>query len=152
MEAVLDHLPPELANFLQDPRLVQLATVDARTGGPFVNVISWVLAVAPDRVRLVGDGRTQFIQNLRADGRVALTVLGAGSAWTIYGQAKVIADPAPGAPIPTFVLVEVTGLEVHEAIFFGARLTQVPAWEVTYSAVEAERFDRAVFAAMRSAG
>jgi hypothetical protein len=149
VEALLTHLPPSLVAFLQEPRLVQLTTIDARTGGPFVNVISWVLAASPEQIRLVGDGRTQFIRNLQADGRVALTVLGAGSAWTIYGAATVVADPAPGAPLPTFVLVEVTGLQVCEAMFVGARLTEPPRWEATCSAEEAGRFDRAVFAAMR---
>lgn len=146
----LTQIPEALAAHLQQPRLVQLATVDSETGGPFVNVISWVLAVSPEAIRLVGDRRTRFMQNLRADGRVALTVYGAGTAWTVYGQARVLADPAPGAPLPTFALVEVTGLQVYEALFMGARLAQEPTWDVTCSREEADRFDQAVFAAMRA--
>lgn len=144
----MTQLPDALAAFLQQPRLVQLTTLERGTGAPFVNTISWVLAHTPETVRLVGDTRTQFMQNLRHDGRVALTVLGAGTAWTVYGQARVLAEGLPGVPVPTFALVEVSDLRVHEVMFWGARLTQAPQWEVTYSPEEAAQFDEAVFRAM----
>lgn len=142
-------MPDELVQYLQEPRLVQLTTLDA-AGGPFVNVISWVLASTPDALRLVGDTRTQFMQNLQRDAKTALTVYGAGSAWTVYGEARLLGAGLPGLP-PTFALVEVTGLRVHQVLFFGAVLTQAPQWDVTYSRAEADRFDQAVFAAMRTA-
>lgn len=142
-------LAPELHQFLQQPRIVQLSTLDAQTGGPFANVISWVLARTPETIRLMGDTRTRFMQNIQADGRVALTVLGAGGAWTVYGTARVLAERTPGVPIP-LALVEVTGLQVFPALFFGARLTVEPQWEVTYDRTQAERFDQTVFDAMRA--
>lgn len=144
---LLTYVPDDLMRHLQEPRLVQLTTLDAG-GAPFVNVISWVTVPGPERVRLVGDTRTRFIQNLSADGRVALTVYGAGSAWTIYGRANVVKTGLPGLP-PTFALVELAGLQVVQVIFLGAVLTQAPEWDVPGNRAEAERFDRAVFAAMR---
>ena len=148
MAEALTQLPAELRQHLQEPRLVQLTTIDP-AGAPFVNVISWVLASTPDAVRLVGDTRTQFMQNLARDPRVALTVYGAGSAWSVYGTARVLRNGLPGLP-PTFALVEVTGLRIHSVIFLGAVLTQEPRWDVTCSREEAARFDAAVFAAMRT--
>lgn len=147
MAETLTQLPAELAGYLQEPRLVQLTTLDPE-GAPFVNVISWVLAPTPGAVLLVGDTRTQFMQNLARDPRVALTVFGAGSAWTIYGEARVLRNGLPGLP-PTFALTEVTGLRIHQVMFLGAALTQEPRWDVTCSREEAARFDAAVFAAMR---
>lgn len=144
-----DRLPEELIDWLQAPRLVQLTTLDPE-GAPFVNVISWVTAPGPESLRLVGDRRTRFMQNLQADGRVALTVYGAGSAFTIYGQAHALERELLGLP-PTFALVEVTGLQVHAVMFKGAVLTQAPAWDVPDAPAEALRFDTAVFAAMRRA-
>ncbi len=148
MAEALTQLPAELYDHLQGPRLVQLTTLEKETKAPFVNVISWVLAQEPDRIRLMGDMRTRFMQNLQADGRVALTVLGAGSAWTIYGQARILTERTPGVPIP-LALVEVTDLRVYQSLFWGARLTQEPTWAVTYDEREAARFDKAVFRAMR---
>lgn len=147
MAEAWERLPAELVAYLQEPRLVQLTTLDS-TGAPFVNVISWVLAPDPDVVRLVGDLRTKFMQNLSADGRVALTVLGAGSAWTIYGGAAVRGAGLAGLP-PTFALVEVTGLRVHQVLFMGAVITREPGWDVPGAREEAARFDAAVFAALR---
>lgn len=148
MAELLNHLPEPLVQFLQQPRLVQLTTLDAATGGPFVNTLSWVLAYSPERIRLMADMRTKFMKNIQADGRVALSVLGAGSAWTIYGKARVLVERTPGVQLP-LAMVEVSDLQVVESMFFGARLTQEPAWEVTYSEEVASKLDAAVFAAMR---
>lgn len=148
MAEPLLHLPEHLAAFLQSPRLVQLHTLEAGTGAPFVNTLSWVLALHPGEIRLAGDVRTRFMQNLQADSRVALTVLGAGTAWTVYGEARLLTERTPGIPFP-LGLAAVTGLRVHESLFWGARLTQEPLWEVTYSAEEAARLDEAIFRAMR---
>lgn len=144
----LTQLPAPLFDFLQAPRLVQLTTLDG-SGAPFVNTLSWVLAYAPDTMRMVGDTRTQFMRNLRADGRVALTVLGAGTARTIYGQARVLGDLAPMGPLRP-ALAEVTSLRVFESLFFGARLTQEPQWAVAGDPAEAALIDEAVFRAMRT--
>ncbi|HWI61349.1 MAG TPA: pyridoxamine 5'-phosphate oxidase family protein [Symbiobacteriaceae bacterium] len=145
MTEAMPQMPAELVTFLREPRLVQLTTLDP-AGAPFVNVISWVLAHSAGHVRLVGDTRTQFMQNIRSDGRVALTVYGAGSAWTIYGTATVVAHGLPGLP-PTFALVEVTGLQVFSVLFLGATLTQEPLWAT--SAPEAAEFDRRVYEVMQ---
>lgn len=150
MKEALTQIPAELLSFLQQPRLTQITTLDHETKGPFANVISWVLAHTPETVRLVGDSRTRFMQNLMADGRVALTILGAGTAWTIYGTARVIAERTPGVAIPTFSLVELTDLRIYQVMFVGARLSQEPAWEVTCSQEFADKLDAEVFAAMRS--
>ena len=91
----MTQIPEELSAFLQEPRITQIATLDHESGGPFANVISWLLARTPESVRLMGDTRTRFMQNLRADGRIALTVLGAGTAWTIYGKAALLAEKTP---------------------------------------------------------
>lgn len=142
-------LPPELVEFLQVPRIVVVTTTDHETGTPMVNVISWVLARDARTLRVAGDGRARFVQNMRAGGRVALLVLGAGTAWTIYGTAGVLAEALPGVPL-RLTLVELTDLTVFDSLFFGARLTAHPDWEVTYDAARAAELDRKVYAAMRS--
>lgn len=148
MSEALTRLEGELFAFLQEPRIVQIATVDLDSKGPFANVISWVLARTPETIRLMGDTRTRFMQNLQADGRAALTVLGAGSAWTIYGGARLLAEKTPGVPL-SLALVELTDLRIYPSLFWGAVLTQEPQWDVTYSREQAEKLDAAVFAAMR---
>ncbi len=141
-------IPAALLEFMQGPRITQLTTMDADSRGPFVNVISWVLAKDPHTLRLMGDQRTRFMQNLKADPRVALTVLGAGNAWTIYGQARVLAEKTPHVPL-NLSMVEVTDLKIYPVLFWGARLTQVPEWDVTYSREQSDQLDAAVFMAMR---
>lgn len=141
-------MPQELVEFLQEPRIIVLTTVDSE-GSPFVNVISWVLAKDARTLRLMGDGRAQFLKNLRNDPRVAVTVLGAGTAWTIYGRATILTDKTPGVPL-NLCLVQITDLRVYEALFWGARLTRPPEWDVTYSPEQAHKLDVQVFEAMRS--
>lgn len=148
MKEGLARIPDALFAFMQEPRLTQIATLDLETKAPFVNTISWVLAHTPESVRFMGDARTRFMQNLKADSRVALTILGAGTAWTVYGTATVLADRTPGVPL-NLTLVELTDLKVYEVMFWGAVLTQVPDWDVTYPKDQAEKLDQEVFAAMR---
>jgi len=143
-----DRIPDALVAFMQEPRITQLTTVDVDSQSPFINVISWVLAKDVQTVRLMGDGRSRFVQNIKADERVALTVLGAGSAWTLYGKAQLLVEKTPGLPL-SLALIEVTDLKVFEVMFWGAKLTQEPGWEVTYPKEQSNRLDQAVYAAMR---
>jgi hypothetical protein len=149
VKEALTRIPDELFAFMQQPQLTQITTLDHESKGPFANVISWVLAYTPEAVRLVGDSRTRFMQNLRADGRVALTVLGAGTAWTLYGNARVLAERTPGISLP-LTLVELTDLQIYEVMFWGAVLSRAPEWDVTYSREASDKLDAEVVAAMRS--
>lgn len=144
----MHELPQALYEFMQEPRITVLTTLTGGDPGMTSNVISWVLARDSRTIRMMGDARTRWVQNLKADPRVGLTVLGAGSAWTIYGKASVVADPTPGVPLK-LALIEVKEIQVFESMFWGARLTQVPDWEVTYDAAQAEKLDQQVYAAMR---
>lgn len=145
----MTELPAELTAYLQEPRIVVLTTLDHEHGGPTNTVISWVLARDGQTIRMAGDGRARFIVNLKANPRVVLTVLGAGSAWSIYGQGRVIADPAPDVPL-RLAVAEVTELQVWNAMFWGARLTQEPDWEVTYDPAKAREIDEKVYHALRT--
>lgn len=141
-------LPQPLVEFMQRPRITVVTTHSPDGPGVTCNVISWVLARDPRTIRMMGDSRTRWVQNLKADPRVALVILGAEGAWTVYGQARILADPTPGVPL-RLALIEVTDLQVYSSMFWGARLTQVPEWEVTYDPAQAEKLDQQVFAAMR---
>jgi len=90
-----------------------LATSGA--GGPHAIPVSTALRAGDDRVVLALAHSRGSLARLRADPRVALTVMAApGLAFTAHGIAAVIADPLPGAQAVTGVEIRVDTVQRHE--------------------------------------
>lgn len=144
----LSELPAELVSFLQGNRLVLLATADVEGGPANVHAVSWVVATDPHTVRLAADARSRLVRNIRADGRVVLVVPGAGGCWSAICRAELEQDNLSGTPLHLagfHLEVEV----VRDVMFFGAELTQAPAYGVSYDPAAAARLDEQVYAALR---
>lgn len=142
-------LSPELSTFLQGPNLVLVTTLDSDTKWPTNNLISWVLAKGSQTLRLCADSKGRVLGNIRADERVLLTVMTGGACHTIEGTARVIAEEISGTSIKLGV-AEVQVKAVRDVTFFGGKLTQEPAYTVTYDPALKEKLDIGVFDAMRS--
>lgn len=142
-------LQPELQAFLQSPNMVLVTSLDAATKDPSNHLITWVLAVDERTIRLAADARGRLMQNLRADGRVLLTIMTAGSVFSISGEARVIQDQLEG-PSLKLAMAEVAVNGVQDIMFWGGQLAVPPAARVTYDAALKEKLDTAVLAAMRA--
>lgn len=144
----LSELPVELVSFLQGNRLVLLVTDDADSGHPNVHAVSWVVASDSKTVRLAADTRARLVRNLQASDRAVLVVPGAGGFWSINCRAEMESAILEDVPLKLARLrldVEV----VRDVMFFGSRLTEPPAYEVTYNPDAAARLDNRVFTALR---
>jgi predicted pyridoxine 5'-phosphate oxidase superfamily flavin-nucleotide-binding protein len=142
-------LSPELQQFLQSANMVLVTTLDAETKGPTNNLITWVLAKDERTVRLAADARGRLMNNIRADGRVLLTVMTAGSVWSIQGTARVTVENLEG-PSLKLAMAEVAVERVYDIMFWGGQLAQEPAARVTYDPALKEKLDTAVFGALRA--
>lgn len=142
-------LSPELTAFLQGPNLVLITTLDSQTQWPTNNLITWVLAKESQTLRLCADSKGRVLGNIRADERILLTVMTGGACHTIEGTAQVIAEEISGTSIKLGV-AEVQVKAVRDVTFFGGKLTQEPAYTVTYDLALKEKLDASVFEAMRS--
>jgi hypothetical protein len=90
-----------------------LATSGA--AGPHAIPVSTALRAADDRILLALARSRGSLERLRADPRVALTVMAAPDlAFTAHGAARVVADPLPGAEAVTGVEILVDALQRHE--------------------------------------
>jgi len=150
MAGTADALSETLCRQLQKETLVILNTVDAGTGGPTANAISWICAVSPKKLRMALDQRSRLVDNIRQHPAVTLSLFGSGSFYAIHGKASIIANPLEGVPIK-LVCIDVDIDAVHDAMFFGARITAEPEFVKTYDKRAADRLDGQVFAAMRKA-
>ena len=90
-----------------------LATSGA--GGPHAIPVSTALRASDDRIVLALARSRGSLERLRADPRVALTVIaGPDVAFTAHGVAWVVADPLPRAEGVTAVGIRVDAVARHE--------------------------------------
>ncbi|HZG55891.1 pyridoxamine 5'-phosphate oxidase family protein [Paenibacillus sp.] len=150
MSEVVTVLSSELISQLNDEKLVILGTIDAETGGPVANAISWVYAPNERTMRFAVDGRSRIAGNVRANPRVNATLFAAGSVHTVYGAAKIVKDALEGVPF-ALVCIDIEVESVRDSMFYGARISVEPAYEKTYDKRAAEKLDNQVFAAMKKA-
>ncbi|MBU9720490.1 MULTISPECIES: pyridoxamine 5'-phosphate oxidase family protein [Bacillaceae] len=143
-------LTEELLPLLRQEQYVTLATVDFENGGPNVNAISWVYAQDETKIRFSVDNRSRIVENIRKEPRVTLTLVGAGSTYSIAGKAKILQEKMEDVPLK-LALMEIDVAEVRDVMFYGARITQEPKYEKTYDKDAAEKLDKQVMAAMKKA-
>lgn len=141
-------LSPELLAFLQAPTPVLVTTIDAETGWPSNNLITWVVATEPTRLRLATETRGRVMTNIRSDARILLTVMTHGACHTVEGTAKVIADDLAGVSLK-LSCAEVAIQAVRDVTFWGGKLVAEPQFDVTYDKELKAKLDTGVFKAMK---
>ncbi|MCM3787693.1 pyridoxamine 5'-phosphate oxidase family protein [Domibacillus indicus] len=142
------YLIPELFEALQSERLSFFSTVDAETGAPFMNAISWVYALNDTTLRIAVDSRSKIIHNIHKNALVSLAVFASESAYTISGSAKILSYHLEGVPLKASV-IEVSIKEVRDVMFYGSRITVEPVSEKTYDLQAAEKLDGQIMAALK---
>lgn len=142
-------LSAELVAFLQGPQLVLVTTLDAETQWPTNNLITWVYAKDGETVRLAADAKGRLMGNIRADGRILLTVIAHGGCHTIEATAQVIAEEVEGVSLKLAV-AEGKVRAVRDITFWGGKITAHPEYDVTYDKALKEKLDSGVFAALKA--
>lgn len=150
MAETVTALSEQLFSHLQKEKLVLLSTIDAETGAPAVNAISWVYAASPTRIRFALDQRSRIVANVKNNPQVTLTLFAEGSVHAVYGKAKIVTDALEGVPFK-LTCVDVDIEAVRDAMFYGSRISVEPEYEKTYDKRAAEKLDGQVFAAMKKA-
>jgi hypothetical protein len=135
---------------LQNETFVILHTIDAESGSPTSNAISWVYAADNGRLRFAIDGRSRLVANLTANSEATVTIFAEGSVHAVYGQAALVTEALEEVPFK-LVCFDITIRAVRDAMFYGARLSIAPEYEKTYDKRAAAKLDGQVFAAMRKA-
>jgi uncharacterized pyridoxamine 5'-phosphate oxidase family protein len=140
-------LSSELVEFLKGEKLVNLATVDADTGGPNVNAISWVKSVDANKVRFSVTNNSRIVENLKNNPSVVMNVIGLETVYSIQGKAEILEDTMEGVNLK-LSKIEVTVEAVFESMFWGAKITQDPEYVKTYNLEKAKALDEQVYAAL----
>ncbi len=143
-------LIPVLFEELQSERFVTLATVDYETNGPNVSAISWVLASDEHTLLFAVDQRSRIIQNIKGNPLVVVNLIANESTYSISGKAEVSQEKLNGVPLK-LTLVKLAIIEVRDVMFYGSKISAVPAYEKTYDKKAADRLDRQVIEAMKKA-
>jgi uncharacterized pyridoxamine 5'-phosphate oxidase family protein len=140
-------LSSELVEFLKGEKLVNLATVDADTGGPNVNAISWVKSVDANKVRFSVTNNSRIVENIKNNPSVVMNVIGLETVYSIQGKAEILEDTMEGVNLK-LSKIEVTVEAVFESMFWGAKITQDPEYVKTYNLEKAKALDEQVYAAL----
>lgn len=150
MAETVTALNEQLYSVLQKETFVILNTVDAETGSPGVNAISWVYAKDTGTIRFAVDGRSRIIANVKANPKVTVSLFAAGTFHAIYGEARIVTEELQDVPFK-LTCMDIGIREVRDAMFYGARVSVHPEYEKTYDKRAADKLDGQVFDAMRKA-
>lgn len=150
MAETVTALPEQLFSMLQQETFVILNTVDAESGSPITNAISWIYAPDSKRLRFAVDGRSRIIANVKANPLVSVAVFASHTLYAISGSARIVAENLPEVPFKLACL-DIDVREVRDAMYYGSRIAVLPETEKTYDKRAADKLDGQVFAAMKKA-
>jgi flavin reductase (DIM6/NTAB) family NADH-FMN oxidoreductase RutF len=125
-------MPPHLVQFLLGGQTCVIATVDEQ-GLPQTTLMTWVVARNPETVTIAVDTRSRALKALRANGRIAVEVLGDDLCYGLRGTALVEKEQMQSAPFPcALVAVKLDDVRDHGAAgvrFVGPRYSFHPGKE-----------------------
>lgn len=150
MAEPITELSEALFAALQNESFVLLHTIDAESGSPTSNAISWVFAPNPRTLRFAVDARSRLVANLKAKPDTVVTLFAGGTVQAVYGKAVLVKDGLDDVPFK-LVCFDIVIDAVRDAMFYGARLSVQPEYEKTYDKRAADKLDGQVFAAMKKA-
>ena len=131
-ENVPAEMPPELVQFLLGGQALVVATVDEQ-GVPTTSLMTWAVARNPRTLTLAVDTRGRSLRNLRANGKVAIEVLGDDLCYGLRGTAVIEKERMDSTPFPcALVAVRVEEVRDHSAAgvqFTGPRYAFHPGKE-----------------------
>lgn len=149
-EELQTELSAELLNQLQSEKLVLLHTIDAETGSPTSNCISWVYAVDAKTIRFAVDKRSRIVGNIEKNEQVALSVFALNTVNELKGKATNKVDALEDVPFK-LACIDIELSSLRDTMFYGARISVEPEYEKTYDKRAAEKLDNQVFSAMKKA-
>ncbi|MFC4322834.1 PNPOx family protein [Litchfieldia salsa] len=138
-----DKLSQELVDLLQGEKIVSLVTMDAETNKPHLSIVSWLVAHPGGEVIKFALGhKGTSVSNIQQNPEITLGVTGAGSCFSIKGQATV-SDIIEKTMKYRVVTVQVESVE--DIIFYGGKVTVEPDYVKTYNEDLAKKLDAEVY-------
>jgi flavin reductase (DIM6/NTAB) family NADH-FMN oxidoreductase RutF len=117
-------MPKELVQFLIGGQTCVVASVDPE-GRPVTSIMTWVVARDTQTIAIAVDSRSRALANVRANGHLALEVLGDDLCYGLRGVAMVEKERLDAAPFPSALVTvrieECRNQSVEGVKFFGPR-------------------------------
>ena len=108
-------LPPPLVQFLLGGQTCVVATVD-EGGLPQTTIMTWAVARNPQTLAIAVDVRSRALRTIRANGRMALEVLGDDLCYGLRGTARIEKEEMKSTPFPcALVAVKIEEVRDHGA-------------------------------------
>ncbi|WP_209121020.1 pyridoxamine 5'-phosphate oxidase family protein [Alkalihalobacillus sp. BA299] len=145
---MVEQLTQQLIDFLQGERLVTLITTDKDTGRPAASTVSWLIAKEDGKtIKLALGHKGSSVDNMLNNPLVVLNVIGPESSHEIVGKAEV-SDIKSGTM--KFRVVTITIESIEENMFYGGKVTTVPAYTKTYDPDLAKKIDNEIYGELKS--
>jgi hypothetical protein len=108
-------MPPRLVQFLLGGQTLVVATVD-ESGSPWTTLMTWAVARDPQTLTVAVDIRSRALRNIRANGKMAVEVLGDDLCYGLRGTALIEKESMESAPFPcALVALKVEDVRDHGA-------------------------------------
>lgn len=146
---VMNQLSPLLLTHLQKPTLIMLSTIDSGVKKINVASLSWVYGKSEQIIYLAIDSRSKIIEDTKINPEATITLIANNTVYAISGTLQTLTNKLPNIPFDV-ALLEFTISEVRDAMFYGAKIAQEPAYTRTYSEKAAAKLDEQVFTEMNN--
>jgi hypothetical protein len=117
-------MPKQLVHFLIGGQTCVVASVDPE-GRPVTSIMTWVVARDTQTIAIAVDSRSRALANVRANGQLAIEVLGDDLCYGMRGVAVIEKESLESAPFPSALVAlrieECRNQGVEGVKFFGPR-------------------------------
>lgn len=132
-------LTEELIEYLQENQVVSLITVNRENGLPELTTVSWIRANKEgSEIKIAVMHKASSVKNLLVNQHATLSVVGAGSCWSIVGIANV---SEVLRETMKFRVVTLKVNKVENVIFYGGEITENPDYVRNYNPLLADQLD-----------
>jgi pyridoxamine 5'-phosphate oxidase-like protein len=139
-------MPPHLVQFLLGGKTCVVATVDEQ-GLPQTTLMTWVVARNPQTLTIAVDTRSRALRAVRANGKIAVEVLGDDLCYGLRGTALVEKEQMRSPPFPcALVAVKLDDVRDHGAA--GVRFVG-PSYSFHPGKEHREGVEQSVFAELK---
>lgn len=147
MPTFVAELSEELVNYLQGEKIVTLITTHHQTKQPHMSAISWVVAQpGGQQMKFALGHKGESVDNLLANPKVTLGVIGLGGYFAIQGTARV-SEVIELTMKYRVITVDVDS--VTDVMFYGGKVTVEPDYIKTYNPDLAAKIDQEVYELLR---
>ncbi|MEB3100857.1 pyridoxamine 5'-phosphate oxidase family protein [Ferviditalea candida] len=137
----------DFGQIFNEERIGLLTTYNKQSGKIHQNAVSWIKGASAHKLRIAVSTKSDIVTNIEEHPQVTLSFFYDQKVIAFQSEAKLLTKQMEAVPFP-LTLIEVETEQLQDIMFYGAAISQEPAYVKTYNLEAAKKLDQQVYASM----